>query len=104
MGLSRWPVPALDSGKSWGETNPPNKGGAAKQSPPFMGYFSFYPASVSPAFPIASNAWIVDHFAQPGRTSYLPRLENGKVIGVDNEDAPEEPRRQDAVDPLEAGV
>jgi hypothetical protein len=55
-----------------------------------------------------SHAWIVDSPSGVGTqdrpTSFLPRLKNGKVIGVVDEDAPEEPRRQDAVDPLETGI
>jgi hypothetical protein len=46
---------------------------------------------------------VADHH-EPVRTSSLSRLKDGKVIGMGNEDAPEECQRQEAVEPLGACI
>ena len=42
--------------------------------------------------------------ARNERSSLLSRLKNGKVLGVIDEDAPEEPYRQHTVEPLCNGI
>jgi len=49
-------------------------------------------------------ALLLGSSTQDKPSSPLSRLKDGKAIGVVDEDAPEEPRRQDAVDPLETGI